>query len=450
MAKSSRSVVLCLILALQLTLPSSSYADEILDWNAIAIRAMQTAPAIGGPLQSRFLAIVHTAIFDAVNGIERRYAPIHAAMDAPRGASRRAAAVQAAYTALVLMRPAAQHAALAAQRDASLARIADEEGVANSESIARGLAWGEQVANAIWNWRKNDVLDLPSPGFIGGTAVGQWRPTPRPNPTPGGPELAGLPMAAAEMGYIQPFALKDPVTGSSLVVSFRPSGPPPLSSQEYADDVNEVKRIGAAGSEAAGNRTAAQTASARFWGGAAASVWNRAAVSAARARNTTLSQNARLFALLNIAGADALIVAWESKRFFELWRPITAIRLADTDGNSLTTIDATWTPLLVTPPYPEYYSGHQSVSGSACAVLKAFFGNDMPVEAFSESLPGVVLTWPSFDAAADDALIARIFSGIHFRFAMEDTRINAESIARYVMAHTAQPLHGQQTGHLSK
>jgi hypothetical protein len=423
-------------------------ADEVLDWNAIAVRAMQTAPAVSGPLQSRFLAIVHTAIFDAVNGIERRYTPIHVTAGAPPGASRRAAAVQAAYTALINLRPSEQHAGLAAERDASLGRIWADEAIENSQSIQRGLAWGEHVASEIWNWRKDDQIDLPAPGFTGGLAVGQWRPTPRPNPAGG--ELPGLPMLAPLLGYIEPFALKDPVTGSSIALSFRPAGPPPLLSQQYAADVNEVKRIGSFGAEAAGDRTAAQSQSAIFWGGAAASVWNRAAVSAARARHTTLSQNARLLALLNIAGADALIVAWEAKRFFELWRPITAIRLADTDGNALTTPDPAWRPLLVTPPYPEYYSGHQSVSGSAYAVLTAFFGDDVPVEAFSESLPGVILRWSNFLAAADDALMARLYGGIHYRFAMTDTRDNAVRIAAYVMDHAALPVNGQRQGQLRK
>jgi hypothetical protein len=439
---------LALVNILHLAAPPSATADVVLDWNTIAIQAMQTAPAVPGPLQSRYLAIVHAAVFDAVNGIERRYTPIHVTADAPAGASRQAAAVEAAYTALIHLRPAAQHAGLAAHRQASLAGIVGKGALENSESIRRGLAWGQQVAEAIWDWRRDDQIDLPAPGFVGGLLVGQWRPTPRPNPA-GGPELPGLPMVAPLMGYIEPFGLKDPVTGSSVTIEFRPLGPPPLSSPEYANDVNEVKRIGAANASLQ-DRSATQTQSAMFWGGAAASVWNRAASSAAHARHTTLSENARLFALLNIAGADALIVAWEAKRFYEFWRPITAIRLADTDGNDQTVTDPNWTPLLVTPAYPEYYSGHQSVSGSASAVLTAFFGDAMPVEAFSESLPGVVFRWPNFAAAADDALIARIFAGIHYGFAMRDTRTNAEKIAMYVMEHTAQPLHGQQKGHVQK
>jgi hypothetical protein len=194
-------------------------------------------------------------------------------------------------------------------------------------------------------------------------------------------------------------------------------------------------------------RTADQTESARFWAGTALSFWNRAAATAALQRHTTLSENERLFALLNVAVADAVIAAWDSKYYFELWRPITAIRLASTDGNDATIEQSDWTPLIVTPPYPEYYSGHQSNSGPAQAILTAYFGN-MPVEGFSEGLPGVTRSWPSFAAAADEALLARIWSGIHYRFAMFDTRVIAEQIAAYVLEHAAQPLHGNRLGQL--
>jgi hypothetical protein len=193
-------------------------------------------------------------------------------------------------------------------------------------------------------------------------------------------------------------------------------------------------------------RTADQTQSARFWAATALSFWNRAAVSAALQRHTTLSENARLFALLNVAVADAVIAAWDSKYYFELWRPITAIRLASTDGNDATVEQSDWTPLITTPPYPEYYSGHQSNSGPAQAILTAYFGSQMPVTGFSEGLPGVTRSWPNFAAAADEALLARIWSGIHFRFAMFDTREIAEQIAAYVLDNAAQPLNGKRLG----
>jgi hypothetical protein len=227
--------------------------------------------------------------------------------------------------------------------------------------------------------------------------------------------------------------------------SFRSPGPPSLTSLEYAADVNEVKSVGAASSA----RTADQTESARFWAGTAATLWNRAAAAAATRNHTTLSENARLFALLNAATADAVIACWDNKFFFSFWRPITAIRLADTDGNPLTDAQADWTPLVTTPPYPEYDSGHQSISGVSQAVLTAFFG-PQPMEGFSESLPGVTRRWSTFEAAADDAFMSRIWAGIHYRFAMRDARARAERIAEYVLENAAQPLNGRHTGQLRK
>src|SRR5262249_18535635 len=155
------------------------------------------------------------------------------------------------------------------------------------------------------------------------------------------------------------------------------------------------------------SRTADETEAARFWAlSNPGSVWNRAAQSASLHRHLNLSRNARLFALLNLAAADAIFSAWDSKYYFSNWRPVTAIRLADTDMNSRTTSDPSWVPLIVTPPYPDYYSGHQSVSRAAEVVLTSFFGNRMGFEAFSEGLPGVVRSWRSFSDAADEAFMA--------------------------------------------
>jgi hypothetical protein len=161
-----------------------------------------------------------------------------------------------------------------------------------------------------------------------------------------------------------------------------------------------------------------------------------------RARHLSQSDNARLFALLSMAQADAAISCWDSKLHFLLWRPITAIRLADTDGNGATTAQPTWTPLLTTPPYPDYDSGHQSISGSSQFVLRAYFGNETPVTGTSEGMPSVSRSFASFTAAADEALMARIWSGIHFRTAMEHTRIRAERVAHYVLTNAAQRVNG--------
>jgi hypothetical protein len=415
--------------ALQLFAPALAHADEVLDWNAVALRAIRVSGQAGF-LHARTLACVHAAIFDAVNGIERRFTPIHVEAGAPRGASRRAAAVQAAYATLVALFPS-QATDFAADLKTSLARIAADAAIENSQSIRRGREWGKAVADAIIEWRNRDGLNPPDPPYLGSLARGTWRPTP----------LAMAPGAVPTLGRMVPFAIP-------TFSSFRSPGPPPLTSLEYAADVNEVKLVGELTAPLTA-RTADQTESARFWAGAASSVWNRAAATAALRHHTPLSENARLFALLNIAAADAIIAAWDNKYFFELWRPITAIRLANTDGNSLTVEQADWTPLIVTPPYPEYDSGHQSISGASQAVLTAYFGPQR-MEGFSEGLAGVVRQWASFKAAADDAFMARIWAGIHFRFAMRDTRVRAEKIAAFVLANAAQPLKGRRVGQLRK
>jgi len=409
-----------------LLVPSHAYADEVLDWNGVLNQAVLSVP---GPAQFRASAIVEVAVFDAVNGIERRFTPIHVSGEAPRGSSQRAAAVQAAYTALVALIPS-QSDFLFTHLEASLAAIAADSAVENSQSIARGRNWGQQVANEILAWRSTDGFD-PSPStYQGSQLVGKWRPTP--------PGFAnGL---APSLAHTLPWVIPSPS-------SFRPPGPPSLTSVEYTNDFNEVKTVGEFNSSV---RTADQTEAALFWAGTALTLWNRVAVANAVRRHTTLSQNARLLALLNVAMADAGISCWEGKYFFEFWRPITAIRLASTDSNPDTVEQADWIPRIITPPFPEYASGHSTVSGAAQAVLTAYFGNSIPVEGTSEGLPGVVRHWPNFSAAADEANLARIYGGIHFRAAVRDGRAAGDAIGAFVMENAAQPLHGEAVGHLGK
>jgi hypothetical protein len=408
-------------------MPRAVHADEITDWNAVLQRAIQTA-ATAGPLQGRVAAIVHVAMFDAYNGVERRYTPIHVTLEAPRGASARAAVVYAAYTTLSALFPTQS---FNADLEASLASIADDSAIEHSTSIERGAAWGMQVAQDILQWRSTDGLDTSPSTYSGSTDVGKWRPTPRPNPAGG--ELPGLNALVPSMATTTPFA----IPSSS---SFRSTlGPPALTSAQYAADFLEVKRLGEATSA---TRTADQTESARFWAGTALTFWNRAATAAADARDNTLSENARVFALLNVAIADALTSCWDAKFHFVYWRPITAIRLANTDGNDATDVQATWTPLITTPAYPDYDSGHQSVSGASQAILTAIFGS-MPVEGTSEGLAGVVRSWPSFAVAADEAFMARIWSGIHFRTAMREARARSERVAAYVLEHVALRVNGR-------
>ena len=400
--------------------------DEVLYWNNVVVRANFTA-ATPGPLYGRQSAIVHVAMFEAYNGIERRFTPIRNVGIAPLpGASRRAAIVGAAYTALVGLFPS-QAGAFLLDRDASLNAIATEAASENSESIARGLAFGEQVALEILAWRAADGLSFAPSSYSGSLDVGKWRPTPRLNATPPPAELPGLNASFPTLATTTPFVIEHPW-------SFRPAGPPALSSTEYADNVAEVQSVGELTSV---TRTADQTHAARFWAGTAGAFWNRAAAAASKARHLTLSENARLFALLNVAIADAAISCWDSKFHFEFWRPITAIRLADTDGNAATTAQPTWTPLIVTPPYPDYYSGHQSGDAASATILTAYFGDEMNVEGFSEGFGNAVRKYANFWAAADEAYMARIWSGIHFRFAMEDSRTASVQIAEYILQNAA-------------
>jgi hypothetical protein len=399
--------------------PVAAQDDAVLKWNAATLRAVATGGVAGfaGP---RTVAIVHVSIFDAVNGIERRYTPIHVAPDAPRGASVRAAAAQAGYTALAGLFPS-QIADFDADLEAILNDIAADAAQENSTSIERGRAWGEHVALEILAWRAADGLNPPDNTFTGGMLPGEWRPTL--------PLFA--PMAGYTMRITEPFVIESPL-------AFRPlEGPPSMTSQEYTNNFNEVKEFG---QDTSATRSADQTLSARWWA-TGGNAWYQFAVAASRANHLTLSDNARLFALLTVAQADAIISCWDAKVHFNFWRPITAIRLADTDGNPATTLNAAWLPLIATPAYPDYDSGHQSISRSSATVLIAYFGDNFPVEGFNPTL-GVTRRWANLSAAADDAFGARIWSGIHFRFAMESARDRAKLIAEYVLANAAQRVHG--------
>jgi hypothetical protein len=414
-----RMSVIGLALALALGLSATARADEVLDWNAVLMRAVRTA-GTAPPVNIRLMAIVHAAMFDALNGIDRRHTPLHVDEAAPAGASRRAAVVQAAYTALVGVYPL-QAEALAQDLEASLAGIAADSAVEHSESIARGREWGAYVAERILAWRSTDGFD-PSPStYQGSAAIGKWRPTP--------PAFANG--FAPSLATTTPFVIPTPS-------SFRPAGPPSLTSLEYAQDFSEVKAIGSAASTV---RTPEQTTIARFWGSTAPTFWNRAAIDMARQRHYSLSEHARLLALLHAAMADAGISCWDAKYFFEFWRPIEAIRRASMDGNSLTDEQADWASLLTTPPYPEYSSGHATISGAAQRVLTRFFGSQVPIEGWSEAFgESYVRSWPSFAAAADEAYESRIYAGIHFRFAMRDAREKGIAIGDYVVKNAAQPL----------
>jgi hypothetical protein len=385
------------------------HADVVTDWNEATLNAIRT-DLTAPPRASRFLAMVHVAVYDAVNGIDPTHQSYLVTPDAPAGASAEAAAVAAAHTVLVAAFPA-HTATFDAQRSASLASIAD--GTAKDN----GVQWGETVGAAVLAARANDGSALAI-SYAPGANPGDWAPTP--------PALAAA--ALPQWPYVIPFAL---TSGAQ----FRPDGPPAIDSAEYTDAFNEVKEIGSATSS---SRTAEQTEIALFWinGPGTATPpghWNSITQRIAEQEGNTLAENARLFALLNIALADAAIVSWDCKYSFNNWRPVTAIRAADSDGNDQTQADSEWTPLIPTPPFPDYTSGHSTFSAAASVVLAKFFGTDnIPFETNSDAQPNVIRSYASFSQAADESGRSRVYGGIHWEFSNQDGLSTGRAVGEYV------------------
>jgi hypothetical protein len=421
-----RTAILMLIVALLATRPLpvlASTPDPVLEW----IGVMNTAVLAGGssPLvSSRVTALVSASVFDAVNGIEPRFRPLHVKPAAPHDASQRAAAIQAAYAMLVNVYPA-QSATLTTQRNTSLAALALTE---RANSIAAGVAWGQTVADAIWAWRLTDGITPAPPPFVGvlgivGTpgAVGAWRPTPQGLPN----NLPGASGAGPQFASMTPWVMLRPS-------QFRLPPPLALNSPEYAADLNELKVMGIYSVSA---RTPDQSELALFWAGNTPLYWNRIAAQLSAERGLTLTENAHLFALLNVSMADAAIACWDGKYRYVFWRPITAIRA----GLTPTDADPTWVPWLDffpagTPAHPEYPSGHSTVSGSAAFILAAAFGENTAFSVTSDVRPGT-RSFSSFSDAVAEIANARVFGGIHFRTSCVRANTLGRAVADYVSRH---------------
>lgn len=426
--KNAVRTCLCFIAVVGSFTTFARAADEVTQWNQFMLDAFVTGNVVGLGV-TRHAAIVHSAVYDAVNGIERRFTPIHVPPAAPPGASARAAAVQAAYETLVKLVPG-QKSALDTKLADSLAAIASDEAVEHSQSIAMGIEWGKTVANEIWTWRSTDGFSAMPPPNFGGLGVGQWRPTP--------PAL--LPFGFLQFVNLVPFVIQSPP-------QFPLPGPPALTSEKYTADFNEVKQLGSLNSVA---RTATETAIARFWASGTVPVygWDRAAVRLSKERHLTLLENARLLAMVNVALVDAAIAVWNHKFAYSFWRPITAIQLADTDGNTATIADPSWEPLIVTPPYPDYPSGLTGLTGAVTTILEEYFGADTAFTVESNGMPGVVRFYFNMDSARDEVVNARIFSGIHFRFADEDGITLGATVAQYIINNAFLSLAGERNGQL--
>jgi hypothetical protein len=306
--------------------------------------------------------------------------------------------------------------ALDAHLAASLAGISSGPEADHPRSIANGRAYGQFVADRILALRSQDgFAPDPAPPFVGVDRVGYWRPT-----------AVGAIAAGPQFATMTPWVLR-------RASQFRLPPPAPLTSDAYAMDFNETKAWGGA---VGSLRNDDQTALALFWNGNTALFWNRIAVQVASSRDLSLVETARLFGLLNVSMADAGVACWDSKFRFVLWRPITAIQQALVDGNDQTTADATWTPLLVvTPSFPEYPSGHSTVSGAAVHVLASVFGDDV---AFTVESPGVSASprsFASFSSALAEIHNARVFGGIHFRTACQLGSKLGFEVADWVLSH---------------
>jgi hypothetical protein len=406
-------------------------ANVVLHWNEILLQSLTTQPP-RVPL-ARNLALVHVAMFDAVNAIDRSYEPYAAHVHASHGASQEAAAAQAAHDTLTALYPSRQ-----SMYDAALAE--DLKGI--PPGLARqGIAIGQEVARQILELRSND----------GAAAVMSYNP---PNNAPGTYQLTPPNFAAAanvHVPFITPFA----VESSS---QFRPGQFPALTSAEYARDLNEVKVVGASDADQAGvdrdgnglpDRTADQTLVAELWRLPLTNhqIWNRIAQDQAAANHLGLPETARLFALLDMAINDGLETSNESKYHYILWRPITAIRRADEDGNPATQAETTWmTEHPTTPPYPSYASNASAIGAASATVLAEVFGsNNVPfVVNWAPYTPvGGPRSYTSFSQAANEMANSRIYGGIHFRFDCVAGLGIGRDVAHYVVDNYLRPVsHG--------
>jgi hypothetical protein len=398
--------------------------DVVIQWNQAVLTAIRNdKPSLG--FLTRDLAIVQTAIYDAVNAIDHTGSVFRVHAEAPADASPVAAADAAGlFTASALF--PTDTATFQATYQNALASV--PAGKAQTEGLAVGRSVAEQT-----------LIDRATDGanafvnYVPGSAPGDWRPTP----------TAFAAAQTPQWPSVTPFALK---TGSQ----FRPPPPPALTSAAYTAAFNEVKDFGAVTSTV---RTPGETEIARFWEGKSgtpqvAGYWNEIAQSAALSQGNTLDQDARLFAELNVALADAVIAHFDAKYTYNRWRPITAIQLAGQTGNPDTVADPNWQPLNNTPPNPSYVSGHAAVSGAAAEVLDHSFGTDnISFSLTSEDLKGVTHSFTSFSAAAAEAGNSVVWGGIHFRYDVTAGQTLGQQVARYVDQNFFLPHPGEGHHH---
>jgi hypothetical protein len=431
-----------------LTSVRSASVDPVIYWNAAAAAAFTAAispappgtplpvpPPRPGQVGGLDFAMVQIAVHDAVQAFEHRFQQYAGDIS---GASGSPAAAVAAAAHDVLVSLYEDYPWVVSAIDATYDQYLMDNGLIGDP----GIAVGQQAAVNIISLRTGDGRFAVLPPFTGGTSPGDWRPTESFNlppgavpPTPPGPPPSFAPMAVLWMAYVTPFTLSSPS-------QFRSDPPPALSGPEYARDFNEVKSLG---SLTGSSRTAGQTDLAYFYADNFILLWNRAVSAIAAQHVDTLGDAARLFALVYLAEADAIITSWDSKRTYNFWRPLTAIREGDNDTNPRTVGDPNWKPLSNTPNYPDYTSGANNVTGAVTKMLALYFKGDRMTFVVTSNYPLAVQksrTYLHFSDAAQDVVNVRIYEGIHFRSADEEARKQGREVAKWAYHHALRPIHG--------
>jgi hypothetical protein len=383
---ASKSRIL-LAIALTAAFAGAAHADVIMDWNAKA-DAIAAEKQVLPAQQSRAMSMLHIAMFEAVNAIERRYAPYKLTLSADRSTSKEAAAAAAAYDVLLAIYPD-QKAVLDTARTASLSGIPETEGKSN------GIALGKKAAEGVIAFRASDGID----------AQERYRPSTKP-----GVYVPTIVPLFSTIGATTPWVM---TSGSQ----FRPGPPPALDSERWTRDVNEIREIGARNSTV---RTAEQTTIGRFWFLVGPRSYNPIVRQAAMAKKMDVVDCARLFALTSIAGFDAIVAVFDAKYQYNFWRPVTAIRNADITQNPATSREESWLPLGDTPMHPEYPCAHCITSAAVSTVLRNIVGDEFgEFSLTSPTAPGVTRKWTRLQDYSDEVANARIYAGFHYRFSTE-------------------------------
>ncbi|MGP8296771.1 vanadium-dependent haloperoxidase [Streptomyces inhibens] len=394
--------------------PPSADPAAIRDWNVIATDTISANLSPTRPSGQVVIwhGFVSAAVYNAVVGIKGHYAPYKWRARGPSTASPEAAAVTAAHRVLLTYFPASQ-AALDAAYSESLGKIPD------GNAKRQGVAFGERAADHFIELREGDGRFAPVE-FTAAPAPGVWRPTPP----------AHLPFIDTWLGRLRPLLLTSPA-------QFRPGEPPALSSARYAQDVNEVKVMGA---KTGSPRTAHQTETALFFGGNLAVQLQTAFRDHTARHHLDIADTARMFAAANASATDAVITAWDAKLHYGFWRPITAIQLADTDDNPATEADPQWQPLLITPPHPDYISGHAAVTGAVTQTLAGILGTTHLDLNIPSEVTGTTRHYEYADQFNEDMINARVWAGIHFRTADIAGCQAGNRIGGWTLTHYFQPL----------